>query len=89
MPGPVCCGSIVSAVHSEYRKLNNESGTLANAGAFGENRAAMHFDKIANDGQTQPQPAMISRCGGIGLGESLEELRQKLWERFPRPYRPR
>ena len=59
------------------RQPHGECRALADAGALGVHRAAVHADQIVDDRQTQPEAAVRARRAAVALTEALEHVRQK------------
>src|SRR5688572_8505776 len=72
------CGVVLVMFVSWHRQLDREGRTLAGAGAFGDDLAAMHVDDALDDGEAEAGRAFARRgLGGKPL-EAAEQPRQVL-----------
>ena len=60
------------------RQVYDESCALSSAAALGADGAAVQFNDVQDDRQTQAQPAMFSCTAAVGLTKAVEHMRQKL-----------
>src|SRR5205085_10460040 len=51
---------------------------LSLALAIGANRAAVQLDQVPDYREPEPEPAVASRRGRVGLTEAVEDVREKL-----------
>src|SRR4051812_12393061 len=55
-------------------EAEGEGGALVGAGAGGVDGGAVLFDEVADDGQAQPEAAVLAGGGGVGLAEAFEDV---------------
>src|SRR6266851_3857595 len=60
------------------RQRDSKDAAASDAGAFGGDRAAVKFNQIAHDSETQPEAAIGALGAGIGLPKPFENVRKKL-----------
>src|SRR5437879_3507846 len=60
------------------REAHGEDGAAAFAGAVGADLAAVEFDDVPHDRQPDPQSAVRSRAGAVGLAEAVEDVGEEL-----------
>jgi hypothetical protein len=50
----------------------------ASPGALHVHRPAVRLDEVADDGEPEPEPAVLARVGRVGLVEALEDVGQRV-----------
>ena len=60
------------------RHRDGERGTLLAPGALRADGAAVQLHQMADDGEPQPETAVLARRAPVGLAEALEHVRQEL-----------
>ena len=63
---------------SSARQRNGKAGASPFPGTEHDHRAAVQFDQMADDGQTQSQAGVTASRRGVGLPKSFEDMGQKL-----------
>ena len=58
------------------RTTNSDPAPFAFAGR--RDLSAVELDQVSNKSETQPQPAVATRAGAVGLPESVEDMREEL-----------
>ena len=59
--------------------MDEEGCPFADSVAFDADAATMKFDKLFDDSESQPQPAMASSCRRVALLKTVEDIRHELW----------
>src|ERR1700732_5139060 len=58
--------------------MNSKRRSLPEPAAFGPDVAAMQFDQLLDDRQSESQPSMSTSCRRISLLKPFENIRQKI-----------
>ena len=72
------CGRLGCRAKSRGRESDDEQGAFADPAADGRDRAAVQFDDVFGDRQTETETPFPSRHLRPGLAKGLEDLRQPL-----------
>src|SRR6202011_3940503 len=59
-------------------QMNSKRRSLPEPAAFGPDVAAMQFDQLLDDRQSESQPSMSTSCRRISLSKPFENIRQKI-----------
>src|SRR6478609_3713899 len=71
--------SVRFRIDGEEREMDEEGCSFADSVGFDADAATMKFDKLFDDSESQPQPAMASSCRRVALLKTVEDIRHELW----------
>ena len=67
------------------REMDSKGCSFVDSVASDVDRTAMQLDKLLDDSESQPQPAVPASCRGVTLLNTVENIRQELGgDSFPR-----
>ena len=71
-------GGAAPAPDSTIGSMTQNVAPLPSPVAGGDDGSAVHLDQLLDDGEAQAEAAAFAGEAGVGLAESLEEMRQEL-----------